>query len=242
MAERGATKHFMLKEIHEQPRASRTRAGPRGPSGGRRSRGGIGLDAEIARARRVYLMRAARATTRPWRPDWNRAAGPRARGHRLGSEVRYRKSRLRQTESGVAVSQSGETAIRSPPSRRPRGGPKYWRSATCSSASRAHRTALSTRMPVPRSAWRRPMLHDAVDGALGSGRLPRPPPRHAYRRSRSSVLQALVETSSNMRECSPEPPRAGDRAPLPHRARHAVFGRASAIRSLSRRAQLKEIA
>jgi len=113
MAERGGFKHFMLKEIHEQPRAIEDTLRGRidlraaeviGPD--------IGLDPEVARAiTRVYLIACgtshyATMAGRHWIEQLARVPAV----TELGSEVRYRNPVFGPTDLVIAVSQSGETA------------------------------------------------------------------------------------------------------------------------------------
>jgi glucosamine--fructose-6-phosphate aminotransferase (isomerizing) len=113
MAERGGYKHFMLKEIHEQPRALEdTLRGRVDLAAGNVVAGEMGLDAETARAiGRVYLIACgtshyATMAGRHWIEQLARVPAI----TELGSEVRYRNPVFGPTDLVVAVSQSGETA------------------------------------------------------------------------------------------------------------------------------------
>jgi glutamine---fructose-6-phosphate transaminase (isomerizing) len=113
MAERGGYKHFMLKEIHEQPRAVEdTLRGRIDLSAGDIHGSEIGLSAEIAQeTTRVYLVACgtshhAAMAGRYWIEQLARIPAV----VELASEVRYREPVFTPTDLIVAVSQSGETA------------------------------------------------------------------------------------------------------------------------------------
>src|SRR5262245_40726346 len=113
MAERGGYKHFMLKEIHEQPRALEdTLRGRIDLTAGEVVAGEMGLDAETARAiGRVYLIACgtshyATMAGRHWIEQLARVPAI----TELGSEVRYRNPVFGPNDLVIAVSQSGETA------------------------------------------------------------------------------------------------------------------------------------
>jgi glucosamine--fructose-6-phosphate aminotransferase (isomerizing) len=113
MAERGGFKHFMLKEIHEQPRALEdTLRGRIDLSSGEVIGAEIGLDPQIARSiQRVYLIACGTShystmAGRHWIEQLARVPAV----TELGSEVRYRNPVFGPNDLVVAVSQSGETA------------------------------------------------------------------------------------------------------------------------------------
>ena len=113
MAERGGYKHFMLKEIYEQPRSIEDTLRGRIDLGAAEVVGGeIGLDAQTARAiDRVYLIACgtshyASMAGRYWIEQLARVPAV----IELGSEVRYREPVFSPKDLVVAVSQSGETA------------------------------------------------------------------------------------------------------------------------------------
>ena len=113
MAERGGYKHFMLKEIHEQPRAVEdTLRGRVDLAAGDIHGAEIGLAGEFARqAGRVYLLACgtshhATIAGRYWIEQLARIPAV----VELASEVRYRDPVFSPTDLVVAVSQSGETA------------------------------------------------------------------------------------------------------------------------------------
>jgi len=113
MAERGGYKHFMLKEIHEQPRAIEdTLRGRIDLNQAEVVAGEIGLDAELAgKIGRVYLIACgtshyATMAGRHWIEQLARVPAV----VELGSEVRYRSPVFTPGDLVVAVSQSGETA------------------------------------------------------------------------------------------------------------------------------------
>ncbi len=111
-AEKGGYKHFMLKEIFEQPRAVEDTLRGRVDLGAADVVGEeLGLSAELARKiDRVYFVACGSSThaAKAGR-DW---VGPLARlpsTVEIGSEVRYREPVFTKNDLVVAVSQSGET-------------------------------------------------------------------------------------------------------------------------------------
>ncbi|PYM48435.1 MAG: glutamine--fructose-6-phosphate transaminase (isomerizing) [Candidatus Rokuibacteriota bacterium] len=113
LAEKGGYRHFMLKEIYEQPRAAAdTLRGRVSPEGGTVVLPDIGLDPEIvAGLRRVVLVACGTSyhAALVGRFLIERLAGLSAEVD-LGSEYRYRDSVLGPEPLVVALSQSGETA------------------------------------------------------------------------------------------------------------------------------------
>jgi glucosamine--fructose-6-phosphate aminotransferase (isomerizing) len=112
-AEKGGYKHFMLKEIHEQPRAVEdTLRGRVDPVAGEVVAAEMGVDVETARRiDRVYLVACgtsshAAMAGRYWIEQLARVPAI----VEIGSEVRYRDPVFHDTDLVVAVSQSGETA------------------------------------------------------------------------------------------------------------------------------------
>jgi len=113
MAERGGYKHFMLKEIYEQPRALEdTLRGRVDLRAGEVVSAEMGLEPQVARAiSRVYLIACgtshyATMAGRHWIEQLARVPAV----IELASEVRYRNPVFTPTDLVVAVSQSGETA------------------------------------------------------------------------------------------------------------------------------------
>ncbi|MCC6645088.1 MAG: glutamine--fructose-6-phosphate transaminase (isomerizing) [Polyangiaceae bacterium] len=113
MAERGGFKHFMLKEIHEQPRVIEdTLRGRIDLVAGDVVPDEIGVTPEVARAiGRVYLVACgtsahAALAGRYWIEQLARVPA----FVELGSEVRYREPVFTRDDLVIAVSQSGETA------------------------------------------------------------------------------------------------------------------------------------
>jgi glutamine---fructose-6-phosphate transaminase (isomerizing) len=111
-AERGGYKHFMLKEIHEQPRAVEdTLRGRVDLAEGDVIGEEIGIPAELARSiRRVYFVACgtsahAAMAGRYWVEQIARVPAV----VEIGSEVRYREPIFGPDDLVVAVSQSGET-------------------------------------------------------------------------------------------------------------------------------------
>ncbi len=112
MAERGGYKHFMLKEIHEQPETiAATVRGRLDLEAGDVYGGEIGLTPEIAkRTRRVYLVACgtsyhASLIGRYWIESLAKLPA----FVELGSEVTYRDTVFFEDDLIIAVSQSGET-------------------------------------------------------------------------------------------------------------------------------------
>jgi glucosamine--fructose-6-phosphate aminotransferase (isomerizing) len=112
-AEKGGYKHFMLKEIHEQPRAIEdTLRGRIDVQNADIVDEEIGIDAETARTiTRVYFVACgtschAAMAGRYWVEQLARVPAQ----VEIGSEVRYREPVFTSTDLVVAVSQSGETA------------------------------------------------------------------------------------------------------------------------------------
>jgi glutamine---fructose-6-phosphate transaminase (isomerizing) len=113
MAERGGYKHFMLKEIHEQPRAIEdTLRGRIALAEGEVVAAEVGLSASVAqRMRRVYFIACGTShhstiAGRYWMEQLARVPCV----VELASEVRYREPVFGPDDLVVAVSQSGETA------------------------------------------------------------------------------------------------------------------------------------
>lgn len=113
MAEKGGFKHFMLKEIYEQPRAIEdTLRGRVNLAAGDINGTEIGLSEEVAQnTRRVYLIACgtshhAAIAGRYWIEQLARVPAV----VEMASEVRYRHPVFTPEDLVVAVSQSGETA------------------------------------------------------------------------------------------------------------------------------------
>jgi glucosamine--fructose-6-phosphate aminotransferase (isomerizing) len=113
MAEKGGYRHFMLKEIHEQPRAiTDTFRGRIAPETGNVVLPDVNLDPDTVRAlQRVVLVACGTAfhAAMLGRAMIERLAGLPAEVD-LGSEFRYRDALVGPETLVVAVSQSGETA------------------------------------------------------------------------------------------------------------------------------------
>jgi glucosamine--fructose-6-phosphate aminotransferase (isomerizing) len=111
-AEKGGYKHFMLKEIHEQPRAVEdTLRGRVDLAEGDVVGEELGLSAELAKSiRRVYFVACGTSShaAMAGRYGVEQLAGVPA-GVEIGSEVRYRDPVFGPDDLVVAVSQSGET-------------------------------------------------------------------------------------------------------------------------------------
>jgi len=112
-AEKGGYKHFMLKEIFEQPRAIEdTLRGRMLLEEGELVDAEFGLDPEVVKGiERVYFISCgtsyhAALAGRHWMEQLGRVASQ----TELASEVRYREPVFTSKDLVVAVSQSGETA------------------------------------------------------------------------------------------------------------------------------------
>lgn len=112
MAEKSGYKHFMLKEIFEQPRAIEdTLRGRLNRDSASVNLDEIGLDADCLRGRRRVVLVAcgtsyhASLVARDWIENWARLPCT----VEIASEFRGRKPVLFDTDLVVAVSQSGET-------------------------------------------------------------------------------------------------------------------------------------
>jgi glucosamine--fructose-6-phosphate aminotransferase (isomerizing) len=206
MAERGGYKHFMLKEIHEQPRALEdTLRGRIDLAAGEVVAGEMGLDPTVAREiGRVYLIACgtshyATMAGRHWIEQLARVPAV----TELGSEVRYRNPVFGPNDLVVAVSQSGETADTLAAVKAARaGGAKVL--AVCnvldSAIPRAADGALYTHagpeIGVASTKCFTTQLASLLLLAVHLGRA-----RGTLSRERArEVLQALVETSSHMRD------------------------------------------
>ncbi len=111
-AEKGGYAHFMLKEIHEQPRALQETMMGRLPSDREVALDGVGLDqALMGRLAKVWLVACGTAYYAGvvGRTLIERLAQIPAEAD-LGSEFRYRSPLVGERALAVAISQSGETA------------------------------------------------------------------------------------------------------------------------------------
>jgi len=111
-AERGGYAHFMLKEIHEQPRALQETMMGRLPNDRGVALDGVALPADAARALdKVWLVACGTAyhAGLVGRALLERLARLPAEAD-LGSEFRYREPLVGASSLAVAISQSGETA------------------------------------------------------------------------------------------------------------------------------------
>jgi glucosamine--fructose-6-phosphate aminotransferase (isomerizing) len=229
MAERGGYKHFMLKEIHEQPRALEdTLRGRVDLKGGGVVAAEIGLAPEVARAiQRVYLIACgtshyATLAGRHWIEQLARVPAV----TELGSEVRYRNPVFGPGDLVVAVSQSGETADTLAAVKAARaGGAKVL--AVCnvldSAIPRAADGALYTHAgPEIGVASTKCFTTQLAALLLLAVHLGRSRDTLAADRARS-VLQALVETSSHMRDVLGDAHRVLGIARRYHTSRDMLF-------------------
>ena len=230
MAEKAGYKHFMLKEIFEQPTAARetilgrvsqdSRQGlPRGDEDHRRAvRGGrAGHD---PRLRHVVARGAGRQVH-------DRAARARAgRGRlRLGVPLpqpdRRRRTRWRSSSRSRARPPTRSRRCARPSTAAPAASP----SATSSAAwRRARPTARSTRTPARRSASRRPRrsrrswsrcICSALRLGQARGTLSPEASQAAHRRAAAAAAAARADAEAGAGD-------RGDRRPLPHPHRFPV--------------------
>ncbi|GFN21999.1 glutamine--fructose-6-phosphate transaminase (isomerizing) [Thermanaeromonas sp. C210] len=112
-AEKGGYPHFMLKEIHEQPRALRdTLAGRLDPASGRVKLDGVRLTPEEAKAiRKVALIACGTASYAGMvaKYVWEKLLRLPVEFD-VASELRYRQPLMDEGTLGLVISQSGETA------------------------------------------------------------------------------------------------------------------------------------
>lgn len=112
MAERGGYEHFMLKEIHEQPRALReTMRGRLGPDLGKIELPGINLtDDEIRKIDRIIMIACGTAYHASMAAKYAIESLCRIPVEiDVASELRYREPIIDERTLGIVVSQSGET-------------------------------------------------------------------------------------------------------------------------------------
>ncbi len=112
-AEKGGYKHFMLKEIYEQPRAIEdTLRGRIDVDAGEIIAEEIGVSVELAKKiTRVYFIACGTSSHAAMAGRyWVEALAQLPSTVEIGSEVRYREPVFSSTDLVVAVSQSGETA------------------------------------------------------------------------------------------------------------------------------------
>jgi glucosamine--fructose-6-phosphate aminotransferase (isomerizing) len=111
-AEKGGYAHFMLKEIHEQPRALQETIMGRLPDDQEIALDGVSLTSESLRGlTKVWLVACGTAyyAGLVGRTLIERLAGVPAEAD-LGSEFRYRSPLVSEHQLAIAISQSGETA------------------------------------------------------------------------------------------------------------------------------------
>ncbi len=177
-AQKGGFKHFLLKEIHEQPQAIiDTHARPHPPGGGRRAarRRGDGQRADRRRALRAGRVRH-RVARVPGRqvPDREPGGHSRARSTTAASSATAIPSSTPKTLL-VVVSQSGETAdtLAAVEAGRERGTPVL---AVCNVVDSSIARAIERRALHPRRSrdQRRQHegVHHAAHRALPAGALP----------------------------------------------------------------------
>jgi glutamine---fructose-6-phosphate transaminase (isomerizing) len=112
-AEKGGYKHFMLKEIYEQPRSIEdTLRGRIDVTAGEIVAEEIGVSVELAKKiTRVYFIACGTSAHAAMAGRyWVEALAKLPSTVEIGSEVRYREPVFTSTDLVVAVSQSGETA------------------------------------------------------------------------------------------------------------------------------------
>ncbi len=196
MAEKGGFKHFMLKEIHEQPRAiADTLRGRINLERGDVTCPELGSGEELAKISRIYIVACG--------TSWH--AGLVGRYHfedlaglaphvELASEFRYRNAPIDARTLVIAISQSGETAdtLAAVREAKKKGARVLAASATSSARSiarEARRHALHPRRPRDRRRLDQG-FHDPAGRAAPVGDPLRPPARGAPRRARRRARAA----------------------------------------------------
>ncbi len=210
-AEKGGYKHFMLKEIFEQPRAVEdTLRGRVDLEDGDVVEGEIGLDAESAKkhpARRTVRVRNELSRVRSLGRYWIEQLARMPAHAELASEVRYREPGPQPRRSG----RRGE-----PVRARPRTPwPPYARLAKAGARVLAIANVLDS--AIPRAADGRALhargardrrgvdqvLHDAARRACSRSRsTSAAAAARSMRIGRATLLQALLELPNEMRACS----------------------------------------
>lgn len=111
-AERGGYPHFMLKEIHEEPKALRDTLSPRIDENGDLSIEGLGLDEETVRGiRRIVIVACGTAAHAGFIAKYAFEKALRIPVETdLASEYRYRSPVVQSGDLFIVISQSGETA------------------------------------------------------------------------------------------------------------------------------------
>jgi glucosamine--fructose-6-phosphate aminotransferase (isomerizing) len=193
-AQKGGYKHFLLKEIHEQPQAiidtMRGRV--------LQESGDVQLDGDVA----AFLDKTPieRAILVACGTAWHACLVGKFMLERLagipcevdyGSEFRARDPIMQKGTALIVVSQSGETADTLAPSRRrARRARRSWPSATCGLVDRPalERGPLHARGPGDQRRQHEG-VHDAADGALPPGAAPRAPARRHRHRARAEARE-----------------------------------------------------
>ena len=242
MAEKGGYKHFMLKEIYEQPRAVRdTTLGRVGQETGR-----IFLDEMDISPKQFTEFRQVRIVA--CGTSWHAALAGKFMIEKLaripvevdyGSEFRYRDPISRSDTLTVVISQSGETADTLAAQREAKQkGSKTL--AICNVVgSMITREAAGTIYHARRAGDRRGVhqsVHLPADGAVHSGDVPGPGARRSWTKPRRAAwcrsccafpakLETVLSHDADVRRTGAQAvPRdgfsvSGPRRPLPHRAR-----------------------
>ena len=232
-AEKGGYKHFMLKEIHEQPRAVEDTLRGRVDlaEGGRRRRGDRRHRRSSRKIDHARLLRRLRHELA--RGDGRALLDRAARAHpgarsRSAARCATASRSSAETDLVVAVSQSGETldtlaAVktaqgqgRAHPRRRQRPRQRH---------PAREPTARSTRTPARRSASRRPSASRRSSWRCSSSRSTSGGAAARSRRPRRTrILDALVAgAAADARRCSRRPrTMQGHRQAAHARARHAL--------------------
>ena len=192
MAEKGGYRHFMLKEIYEQPRAIADTLRGRVAAGERQRRAARRQPRSRRRwqaIQRVVLVACGTASTRAARPLHDRAPGRASRrgGPRLGVPLPRRDPRARDAGGRhLAVRRDRRHARRGQGRARPKGGPILAITNVVGSALVARgRPARSTCTPGPEiGVASTKAFTTMLIGQLPAGALARPAARHAHRRGR----------------------------------------------------------
>ena len=220
LAEKGGYRHFMLKEIYEQPRAAAdTLRGRVVPEGGSVVLPDISLDPEIvAGLQRVVLVACGTSyhAAIVGRFLLERLAGIAAEVD-VASEFRYRDAVLGPETLVIALSQSGETAdtLGAVRAARLKGAPIIAITNVVGSALAREATGTSIPTPAPRSASPRPRPSPrprspatwSPSGSGGGAARSRRRRGASTSRDSSSCLGSWSRRSSRSRRWPPSPAR-----------------------------------
>ena len=244
-AEKGGYKHFMLKEIHEQPRAvARHAARPRRLE----DAGDVFLDEHAISTPRSCAASTA-STSSPAAPSWHAALVGKFLIEQLARvpvEVDYgsrvplpRSDRRPERRWSSRITQSGETADTLAALREAKAqGRAHARDLQRGRQRRSPRAADGARLHARRPRDRRRLdqgVHDAARRAAPARALPRRGARHARRASRArELLEALRAAAAADRATSLDARRRRSRSIAQRYHRRAATSSSSAAASTTR--------